>query len=126
MKAHVEGAISCSKQHSRVVVVCATMPTRFWLGATVDFACKKNFLRAKLDEHGDLSTVNGRMQPVFAGLYQAVAILFGSRVTMTGYLPREHLLVKKRINGSFGDHFVEGTYLRADHGTPCIRMYLPR
>ena len=26
-------------------------------------------------------------------------------------------------NGSFGDRFVEGIYLRADHDTPCIRMY---
>jgi len=39
---------------------------------------------------------------------------------VTGYLPREHPLVK---NGSFGDRFVEGIYLRADHDTPCIRMY---
>ena len=58
------------------------------------------------------------MQPAFAGSYKTVAIPFGSRVT--GYLPREHPLVK---NGSFGDHFVEGIYLRADHDTPCIRMY---
>jgi hypothetical protein len=58
------------------------------------------------------------MQPAFAGSYKTVAIPFGSRVT--GYLPREHPLVK---NGSFGDRFVEGIYLRADHDTPCIRMY---
>ena len=42
----------------------------------------------------------------------------GSRVT--GYVPREHPLVQ---NGSFGDRFVEGIYLRADHDTPCFRMY---
>jgi len=58
------------------------------------------------------------MQPAFAGSYRTVAISFGSSVT--GYLPREHPLVK---NGSSGDQFVEGTYLRADNETPCIRMY---
>jgi len=58
------------------------------------------------------------MQPAFAGSYKTVAIPFGSRAT--GHLPREDPLVK---NGSFGDHFVEGIYLRADHDTPCIRMY---
>jgi len=58
------------------------------------------------------------MQPAFAGSYRIVAIPFGSRVT--GYLPREHPLVK---NGSFGHRFVEGTYLRADNETPCIRKY---
>ena len=79
---------------------------------------KKNTLWAKRDEHGDLSTANNRMQPAFAGSYKTVAIPFGSRVT--GYLPREHPLVK---NGSFGDRFVEGNYLCANHDTPCIRMY---
>ena len=39
---------------------------------------------------------------------------------MTGYSPRKHPLVK---NGSFGDRFVEGIYLRVDHDTLCIRMY---
>ena len=73
---------------------------------------------AKRDEHGELSTANDRMQPAFAGSYKTVAIPFGSRVT--GYLPREHPLVK---DGSFGDRFVEGIYLRADHETLCIRMY---
>jgi len=52
------------------------------------------------------------MQPAFAGPYRTVAIPFGSRDT--GYLPREHPVVK---NGSFGDRFVEGTYLRADNET---------
>ena len=86
--------------------------------STVDFTYKKNTLWAKRDEHSDFSTANDRMQPAFAGSYKTVAIPLGSRVT--GYLPREHPLVK---NGSFGDRFVEGTYLRADHDTPCIRMY---
>jgi len=39
---------------------------------------------------------------------------------VTGFSPREHPWVKKR---SLGDRFVEGIYLRADHNTPCIRMY---
>jgi len=117
MQCRVEGAIGCSKQHSRVALVCANAPTCFWPDATVDFTCKKTTLWAKRDEHGDLSTANNRMQPAFAGLYKTVAIPFGSHVT--GYLPREHHLVK---NGSFGDRLVEGIYLRSDHDTPCIRM----
>jgi len=118
MQCRVEGAIGCSKQHSRVALVCANAPIRFWPDATVDFTCKKNTLWAKRDEHGDLSTENNRMQLAFAGSYKTVVIPFGSRVT--GYLPRDHPLVK---NGSLGDRFVEGIYLRADHDTPCIRMY---
>jgi len=118
MQCHVEGAKGCSKQHSRVALVCASAPTRFWPDATVDFTCKTNTLWAKRDEHGDLSNANNRMQPAFAGSYKNVAIPFGSRVT--GNFPRVHPLVK---NGSFGDRFVEGIYLRADHDTPCIRMY---
>jgi len=58
------------------------------------------------------------MQPAFAGSYRTVVISFGSKVT--GYLPPELPLVK---NGSFGDRFVEGTYLRAVNETLCIRMY---
>ena len=106
MQARVEGAIGCSKQHSRVALVCANMPTRFWPDATLDFTCKRNALWAKRDEHGQLFTANTRMQPAFAGLYRTVAIPFGYRIT-----------------GYFGDRFVEGTYLRADSKTPCSRMY---
>jgi len=43
---------------------------------------------------------------------------FGSRVITQ--LPREHHLVK---NGSFGNRFVEGTYLYSDSATPCIWMF---
>jgi len=118
MQARVEGAIGCSKQHSLVALVCANKPTRFWPDATLDFTCKRNALWAKCDGQGQLSTANTRMQPAFAGSHRTVAIPFGARIT--GYLPREHPLVK---NGSFGDRFVEGTYLRADNETPCIRMY---
>ena len=35
-------------------------------------------------------------------------------------MPREHRLVK---NGSFGDRFIEGTYLYTDSATPCIWMF---
>ena len=41
MQARIEGAIGCSKQHSRVAIVCADMPTRFWSDAILDFTCKK-------------------------------------------------------------------------------------
>ena len=40
---------------------------------------------------------------------------------VTTYLPCEHPLVKHDLK-SFGDWFVEGTYLRADYEMPCIRM----
>jgi len=58
------------------------------------------------------------MQTAFAGSYRTMAILLGSQVA--GYIPQEHHLV---TNGSFCDRFVDGTYLRADHATPCIRTY---
>ena len=103
MQARVEGAIGYSKQCSRVALVYANKPTRFWPDATLDFICKRNALWAKRDEQGQLSTANTRMQPAFAGSYRTVAIPSGSRVT--GYLPREYPLVK---SGSFGDRFVEG------------------
>ena len=57
------------------------------------------------------------MQPAFFGTYKTVAIPFGSRII--AQLPREHRLVK---NGSFGNRFVEGTYLYSDSATPCIWM----
>ena len=116
IQCRVEGDIGYSKQHNRVALVCANAPTRFWPDDTVDFMCKKNTstLWAKRDEHGD----NNRMQPASAGSYKTVAIPFVSRVT--GYLPREHPLVK---NGSCGDRFVESIYLRANHDTLCISNY---
>jgi len=58
------------------------------------------------------------MQPAFFGTYNTVAVHFGSRVI--AQLPREHCLVK---NGSFGDRFIEGTYLYSDSATPCIWMF---
>ena len=58
------------------------------------------------------------MQPAFAGTRATVAIPFGSRIVST--MPREHRL---GVIGSFGDRFVEGIYVHADHATPTIRMY---
>ena len=37
----VEGAIGCSKQHSRVALVCTNAPACFWPDATDDFTWKK-------------------------------------------------------------------------------------
>jgi len=58
------------------------------------------------------------MQPAFFCTNKTVAVPFGSRVI--AQLPREHRLVK---NGSFGDAFVEGTYIYCDSATPCIWMF---
>jgi len=58
------------------------------------------------------------MQPAFFSTYKTVSVPFGNRVI--AQLPREHRLVK---NGSFGDRFVEGTYLYSDSATPCIWMF---
>jgi hypothetical protein len=44
MQARVEGAIGYVKQHSRVVMLAANVPTRFWPQATTDFVHKKNYL----------------------------------------------------------------------------------
>jgi len=87
LQCRIEGAIGCSKQHSRVALVCANTPTRFWPDVTVNLTCKENTLWAKRDEHrdGELSTANNRMQPAFAGSYKTVSIPLSSR--MTEYLP---------------------------------------
>ena len=44
MQARVEGAIGYVKQHSRVSMLAANVPTRWWPQATTDFVTKKNFL----------------------------------------------------------------------------------
>ena len=118
MQARVEGAIGYVKQHSRVAMLTANVPTRFWPQATTDFVHKKNYLWYSEDTSGKCSTAHERMQPAFAGTRDTVAIPFGSRVVST--LPREHSRV---VNGSFGDRFVEGIYLHADSQTPTIRMF---
>jgi len=115
MQARVEGAIDCVKQHSQTSLLHANKPTRFWDDATKDFSIKNIYLWASTDIHGKLQTPHDRIQPAFFSTYKTVVIPFGSRV-MT-QLPREHRLVK---NGSFGDRFVEGTYLYSDSATPCI------
>ena len=118
MQARVEAAIGYVKQHSRISLIRANAPTRWWPDATKDFVIKKNFLWYTIDASGTATTANDRIQSTFAGTRTTVNIPFGSRITST--IPREHRLV---INGSFGDRFVEGIYLYADHATPCIYMY---
>jgi hypothetical protein len=44
MQARVEGAIGYVKQHSRVSMLAANVPTRWWPQATTDFVNKKNYL----------------------------------------------------------------------------------
>jgi len=58
------------------------------------------------------------MQPAFFGTYQTIAAPFRSRVI--AQLPREYHLVKIR---SFGDRFIEGTYLYSDSATPYIWIF---
>lgn len=118
MQARVEAAIGYVKQHSRISMTRANTPTRWWPDATKDFVTKKNFLWYSKDTSGKATTANERIQANFAGTRNTVNIPFGSRITST--IPREHRLV---VNGSFGDRFVEGIYLYADHNTPCIHMY---
>jgi len=118
MQARVKGAIGCVKQHSRTSLLHANKPTRFWDDATKDFSKKKVYLWASTDTRGKLQTPHDRMQPAFFGIYKTCAVPFGSRVI--AQLPREHRLVKNR---SFGDRFVEGTYLYSDSATPCIWMF---
>jgi len=111
-------SLGCVKQHSRTSLLHANKPTRFWDDATKDFSIKKVYLWASTDTQGKLQTSHDRMQPAFFGTYKTVAVPFGSRVI--AQLPREHRLVK---NGSFGDRFIEGTYLYSDSATPCIWMF---
>jgi hypothetical protein len=120
MQARVEGAIGYVKQHSRVAMLAANVPTQFWPQATTDFVHKKNYLWYSEDASGTwvFSTAHERMQPAYASARDTVAISFGSRVVST--IPREH---RRVVNGSFGDRFVEGIYLHADSQTPTIRMF---
>jgi len=98
MQARVEGAIDYVKQHSRVSMIAANVPTRWWPQATTDFVTKKNFLWYSTDASCPPTTAHQRMQPAFAG-------------------------TRLVVNESFGDRFVEGIYLYADDATPTIRMY---
>jgi hypothetical protein len=118
MQARVEGAIGYVKQHIRVAMLAANVPTRFWPQATADFVHKKNYSWYSEDASGTWSTAHERMQPACAGTRDTVAIPLSSRVVST--LPREH---RRVMNGSFGDRFVEGIYLHADSQTPTIRMF---
>jgi len=118
MQVRVEGAMGCIKQHSRMSVLHANKPTRFWHDATKDFSIKKVYLWASLDTRSKLETPHDRMQPAFFGTYKTIAVPFRSQVIPQ--LPHEHRLVK---NGSCGDRFIEGTYLYSDSATPCIWMF---
>jgi hypothetical protein len=117
MQARVEGAIGYVKQHSRVAMLAANVPTQFWPQATTDFVHKKNYLWYSEDTSGKWSTAHQRMKPVRWNT-NTVAIPFGCRVVST--LPRE---LRRVVNGSFGDRFVEGIFLHADSHTPAIRMF---
>jgi hypothetical protein len=107
MQARVEGDIGYVKQNSRVVMLAANVPTRFWPQATTDFVHKNNYLWYSEDTSGKWSTEHERVKPAFASTRDTVAIAmpFGCRVVST--LPREH---RRVVNGSFGDRFVEGMY----------------
>ncbi len=129
MQTRVEDAIGYVKQHVRVSMLAANVPTRWWpharsqrshkmVAATTNFINKKKILWYSADSKGSLTTAHQHMRPAFAGTRATVAIPFGSRIVST--IPREHRLV---VNGSFGDRFIEGIYLHADHATPTIRMY---
>ena len=60
MQARVEGAIGYVKQHSRVAMLTANVPTRFWPQATTDFVHKKNYLWYSEDTSGKCSTAHER------------------------------------------------------------------
>jgi hypothetical protein len=66
MQARVEGAIGYVKQHGRVSMLAANVPTRWWPQATTDFINKKNFLWYSADSKGSLTTAHQRMRPAFA------------------------------------------------------------
>jgi len=121
VQARVEGAIGSVKQHSQMSLLYANKPTRFWDDATKDFSIKEVYLWASQDTCGKLETLHDRMQPAFFGTYKTVVVPFGSG-RFIAQLPHEHRLVK---NGSFGDRFIEGTYLYSDSATPCrIWMFM--
>jgi hypothetical protein len=63
MQARVEGAIGIIKQHSRIALSTANVPTRFWPYATTDFVYKRNFLWCSPDRNGLLSTPPKTSQP---------------------------------------------------------------
>ena len=118
MQARVEAAIGYVKQHSRISLLRANAPTRWWPDATTDFVLKKNFLWYSQEANGKFSTAHQRIQSSFAGTRASVSLPFGCHITST--IPREHRLV---VNGSFGDRFIEGIFLHADQATPGIWMY---
>jgi hypothetical protein len=118
MQARVEGAIGIIKQHSRIALSTANVPTRFWPYAATDFVYKRNFLCCSPDKNGLLSTPHVRLQSTFAGNMSTVAHPFGSRIIAR--LPKLHSQV---IGKSFGNRYSEGIYICSDAKMPSVHMY---
>jgi len=76
---------------------------------------KKAYLWASPDTRGKLETPHDCKQPLFFGTDKTVAVPFGRQVRVMAQFPCEYHLVQ---NGSFGDHFIEGTYLYSAPVTP--------
>jgi hypothetical protein len=95
-QARVEGAISYVKQHSRVAMLAANVPTRFWPQVTTDFVHKKNYLWYSEDASGTWSTVYERMQPVFAVTRDTVAVVVSRAFFL--FFPCNHIInIKKNL-----------------------------
>ena len=107
-----------AKQHSRIALSTANVPTRFWPYATTDFVYKRNFLWCSPDRNGLLSTPQARLQSTFAGTMSTVAHPFGSRIIAR--LPKLHSQV---IGKSFGHRYAEGIYPCSDDKTPAVHIY---
>jgi len=80
---------------------------------------KKVYLWASPDTCSKASDTSRWNAAGFSGTHKTIAVPSGNRVITL--LPREHHCLVK--NGSFGDCFVEGTYLYSDSATPCIWMF---
>ena len=78
MKARVEDAMGCVKQHSRTSSLHANKPICVWDEATKDFRIKKVYIWASPDTRSKLETPHDRMQPAFFGTYKIVAVPFGN------------------------------------------------
>ena len=111
MQCRVEGGIGCSKQHSRVALVCANAPTHFWPESIL--RARKIFCTNMVICQLPTIACNLPLQAhtkLLPYLLLSCDRTFSSRTSFG----------QKWI---FGDRFVEDIYLRAHHDTPCIRMY---
>jgi hypothetical protein len=118
IQTRVEGAVGICKQHTRVALVVAHTPTRFWTATLTDFRYKRNFLWSSTGVKGKISTAHERLSPAFPGTFRTVAVLFDCRVTST--LPKEY---RKVTNKSFGQRYTEDIYLPSDSATPSVWMF---